>query len=59
MIQLLGMQISLACINYYISNLYILLIAVCVCRILQFVFVEFAVCVRRHDTLAFADYYAL
>jgi hypothetical protein len=40
MIQLLGMQISLACINYYISNLYILSIAVCV---------------RRNDTLAFAD----
>jgi hypothetical protein len=41
MIQLLGMQISLACINYYISNLYILPIAVCV---------------RRNDTLAFATH---
>jgi len=41
MIQLLGMQISLAYINYYIFNLYILSIAVCVRR--------------RNNTLAFAD----
>jgi hypothetical protein len=51
MIQLLGMQISLAYINYYISNLYILPIAVCVCRILQFVFVEYcSLCSSKRHT---------
>ena len=42
MIQLLGMQISLAFISYYISNLYILSYCIAVCvgihRQLQFVF---------------------
>ena len=45
MIQLLGMQISLTFINYYISNLYILPVA------LQFVFVflvNCSWCSKRH-----------